>query len=455
MKTTPTRLIQTLSAALVLLHFASCKSETSTVDNTRRAVDPPFAKTIPFRDFVVDADGGDTIKLNEGTAIYIPGGIFQDENGKTVTGNVDLHYRAFYTPGEIAASGITMLYDSAGKVNDFTSAGMFEITGTQNGKKIVIAPGKMISMDFASSYNDMPFNFYAMDTTASNWKFLSTTSADTNKFLREILAKLPKPAPKPVAPREFDATKSVIALDIDPKERPELAGYGDVIWQYAGTGNDPAKNKWIYERDWASVNLLMTDTNACVYNLTLSDGNSTFNTNIVPALKGENYKHGISEFRNKMLNFEAGERKRQEELKEKQSAIDAIQPFNRRLTFSWFGIYNCDIWGRMRNVANRYLNFHFDNKVMEGAREAVIVFVITGTRRIVQRFNGINQASVNFTTDESTSIIAVYPKTGETCAMSWSEFLSSLKDPEGDIKLPSVPDKVNNGEDLDALLMKL
>jgi hypothetical protein len=244
-------------------------------------------------------------------------------------------------------------------------------------------------------------------------------------------------------------------LDIDPKERPELAGYGDVIWQYAGTGNDPAKNKWIYDRDWTSANLLMTDTNNCVYNLTLSDGKSTFNTNIVPALKGQNFKHGLNEFRGKMLNFEAGERKRQADIKDKQSAIDAMQPFSRSLGIGWFGFYNCDIWGRFRNVTQRFLNFHFDNSAMENVRDAVIVFVITGGKRIVQRYNGLNQASVRFTTDESTTIIAVYPKTGETCGMSWSEFMTAVKDPEGDIKLPALTDKVNNGEELDALLLKL
>src|SRR5574337_759218 len=135
---TPARL---LAVALPVLFLVSCKP--GTTDNAKGpSVNPPLMTDVPFQNFDIDAQGGDTVRLTDGTSIYIPQSIFIDQNGKPVTGKVQLHYRAFYTPGEIVASGLSMLYDTAGTEHNFSSAGMFEITGTQDGKPVSIAPGK-------------------------------------------------------------------------------------------------------------------------------------------------------------------------------------------------------------------------------------------------------------------------------------------------------------------------
>src|ERR1051325_9931533 len=100
----PFKLLPALLAILPAIFIFSCKPNSSTVDTTRKAVDAPLVKNIPFRDFDVNAENGDTLRLSEGTDIFIPGGTFVDQKGFPVKGKVQLHYRAFYTPGEILAS---------------------------------------------------------------------------------------------------------------------------------------------------------------------------------------------------------------------------------------------------------------------------------------------------------------------------------------------------------------
>src|SRR5262249_30442878 len=99
------------AVALPILLLASCQPGAENTKNP--AVNPPLITNVPFQDFDIDAQAGDTISLTDGTNIYVPQNIFVDQNGKPVSGKVQLHYRAFYTPGEIVASGITMLYDTA------------------------------------------------------------------------------------------------------------------------------------------------------------------------------------------------------------------------------------------------------------------------------------------------------------------------------------------------------
>src|SRR4051812_12730693 len=87
-----------LSAALLVLGLAACNPGTKTADFTRRkAVDRVLTDDVPFRDFNVNTAKSDTLNLAEGTQIVIPPGIFVDKDGKKVNGDVQIHYRAFYT----------------------------------------------------------------------------------------------------------------------------------------------------------------------------------------------------------------------------------------------------------------------------------------------------------------------------------------------------------------------
>ncbi|MDQ3110633.1 MAG: hypothetical protein M3R17_12135 [Bacteroidota bacterium] len=446
-----------LSAALIFLCLASCNQGSKLADNSRRAVDPVLQNDVPFRDFTVSADEGDTISLSEGTKLFIPSGIFVDADGAPVKGNVEIHYRAFYTPGEIIASGISMMYDSAGAEHIFSSAGMFEINGTQNGKPVAIAPGKAIDMDFASTRNDATYSFYKMDTASARWNYITTGQAGTNALREKLmadLASMQQSGYKPAEPKLYDPAKPVINIDVDIKDHPELAGYDGLLWQYAGSGTDPEKNKWIYETEWTSAQLTVKDSSTCMYNLNLSDATKKFSTNVYPSLKGENYQQAMAEFRQKMETFDAAETVRQE----KRKNVALTTQFQRRTRIGNFGMHNWDMFASLGTPDWATAEFHFEDPEFEKQRENVAVYFIAADGRIISTYNGAAVSRLTYVKNRASSVIAILRGTNKAEIMSNIDFLSSVAPERTDhsnLKLHSTTQTVSNSKELDALIAKL
>ncbi len=433
----------------------SCKSDKSTAETTRKAVDPQLMSAIPFQDFDIDVSANDTILLPEGTNIYIPKEAFVDGNGDEVRGKVQLHYRAFYTPGEIIASGITMQYDSAGQSHIFTSAGMFEMTGTQNGKPISIAPKKSITMDFASTRNDMDYSFYKLDTATANWNFLSTTKVESNKLRENILNEIAALiTPKPMEPKALDGTKPVIDIDVDIDNHPELAGYNGIVWQFGGTGNDPEQNKWIYNTNWNSAKLVMNDSANCSYILNLSNKEKNFSTSVNPRFKGSDYTRALANFKTRMGSFEAEQKIR--ELKEEQ--VKQIPQFNRTITMTGFGIHNCDMIYRYGRPAYVNAEFHFEDPQFEKQRENVTVYIISANGNLSMAYNALNQHNIFYLVDNSNCLIAVLKGTKRACILSTADFKYSVENNASGLmsfKLQPSALQVANGKDVDRVLRTL
>lgn len=444
-----------LFLAVPLLLFFSCKQEQGSGANTRHAVNPVLTADVPFRDFEIDVAAGDTIELEEGTRLYVPSNIFVDASGNPVTGKVQLHYRAFYTPGEIIASGITMLYDTAGEESPFSSAGMFELYGTQNDKAISIAPGKTIEMDFASTHNDADFSFYELDTVSAKWNFVTKGApADTSllyKKLQDLIAAFPR---KPMEPKEYNPSKPVINLDMDLSDHPELSGYSDIIWQYAGNENDPDKNAWIYSTAWTSAKLQLVDSNTCTYNMNLSGSGKKFSSNVVPVLKGKNYAQAMTQFKEKMNAFNASEKERQE----KRKTLAQTPLFMRRSSIRSFGICNWDIFQIFGNPELLFSVFHFDDPEMEKNRDNVTVFVVTADGRIISYYNGAAEPKITYIPEKNNCIIAVLNGTAKGAILSNNEFNEMAKAENGKaarFQLHSTSHPVANSKDLDDLISKL
>lgn len=443
-----------LFLAVPLLLFFSCKQEQGSGANTRHAVNPVLTADVPFRDFEIDVAAGDTIELAEGTNIYVPANIFVDASGRPVTGKVQLHYRAFYTAGEIIASGITMLYDTAGEESPFSSAGMFELYGTQNDKAISIAPGKTIEMDFASTRNDADFSFYTLDTTSAQWNFVTKGKADTSRLykkLRDLVAAFPR---KPMEPKEYNPSKPVINLDMDLSDHPELSGYSDIIWQYAGNENDPDKNAWIYSTAWTSAKLQLVDSTTCTYNMNLSNTQKKFSSSVVPVLKGKNYAQAMTQFKEKMKAFDAAENMRQEKRKE----LAQTPQYIRRTSVRSFGICNWDFFRIFGIPEILFSVFHFDDPEMEKKRDDVTVFVVTADGRIISSYNGAADPKITYIPDKNNCIIAVLNGTSKGAILSNNEFNEMAKAQNGKaarFQLHTTTHPVANSKDLDDLISKL
>ncbi len=445
----------TLLALLPAAALVSCKTDATTGDTTRRAVDPPLANTVPFRDFTISADAGDTILLDEGTQLYVPPGIFIDKDGKPVKGDVQLHYRAFYTPGEIIASGITMLYDSADAEHIFSSAGMFELTGTQGGEPVTIAPGKNIEMDFGTNRDDMTFSFYALDTVASKWNFKNTPKPEKNALREKLVSELSAFMPRPVEPRKYDAKRPVLDLDVNTEDHPELAGYSGILWQYAGTGPDPDKSKDLYSTSWTSAKLQLIDSTVCTYTLNLANNEKTFTTNVYPALRGDNYEAALKSFKTKMSDFEASEKTR---IAKREKELEMAK-FQYSLRVPNFGIYNFDgLFPFEDLMVSEPMEFHFDDPEMEKNRENIVVFAVTANGVLVSGFNATRQQKITFVTRTKNGFVAVMRGTNKAAMLDADAFRSSIErtpDKPMRITLKRAGKTVSDSKDLDALIATL
>ena len=111
-------------------------------------INPPVqALTIPATNFIVNTDMDSTLIYSTGTIITIPSSSFVDADGKDVKGKVEIHYREYHDIIDIMLSGIPMNYDSAGVTYQFESAGMFDITATQDGKPVTLKPNKVLTVN--------------------------------------------------------------------------------------------------------------------------------------------------------------------------------------------------------------------------------------------------------------------------------------------------------------------
>ncbi len=117
---------------------------------------------------------GGNIEYGSGTTINIPANAFEDANGAPVAGKIDITYREFRDPVDIVLSGIPMTYDTGGVVENFESAGMFEINASQNGNEVYLREGVKIDMNFAVVDTASTFNFYRLDEK-NGWQYLEST----------------------------------------------------------------------------------------------------------------------------------------------------------------------------------------------------------------------------------------------------------------------------------------
>jgi hypothetical protein len=133
---------------------------------------PVLAWDIPKQLYGVDASKGGSIAPESGTRISVPPDAFVDETGEKVSGEVQIDYREFRDPVDMIFSGIPMTYDSGGKVNEFQSAGMFEITASQQGKQVYLAQDKTLKVDFVSNDSSTAYNLYVLDEKKGTWDYL-------------------------------------------------------------------------------------------------------------------------------------------------------------------------------------------------------------------------------------------------------------------------------------------
>lgn len=375
------------------------------VDKSNMAcIKQPFKNVnVPFHDFVLNASEEKTIDLENGTSISIPANSFVDANGKMVSGEVNFQYREFHTAADIIASGIPMVYDSAGIKIQFESAGMFEINAKQGDKQVYIANGKNLQVSMASFKAGNNFNFYALDTLEKNWENIGSLSPTINQKKKKEIEALGACPTKPIEPKEYDGKTPLFDIDADYTGLTELQEFSGVVWQYAGTNgeSDLTKNNWVYKHSWTSANIKPFDKDNGLYSLSLKGNKRDFTTIVSPVLKGKNFAEQMSRFQEKMESYGLVKEGREKEDSRLQAEGDLIRSF----AVSNFGIYNWDRQYKEEDVIRLAADFDFGDKYK--ANEITVFLVINdGT---VIKYPKYAWGEFSFKPSDKNRMIAVLP----------------------------------------------
>lgn len=391
-----------LSAAglLAVTAVISCSKAVRTV-----SVKPPFEKVnVAYEVYNIDPVKGGEVLMPNGTRITVPENAFVDAKGELITAPVELKYREFHTPADIIASGIPMVYDSAGQTCNFESAGMFDINAFAGQEPVFIADGKNLSVEMASFKPGDDFNFYYYDQQANNWQFQGQKAAAINQGKQEEMQAFGKEPEKPLIPEKVDKNTPVFNLDVDYSLYPELQEFEGIMWQYAGTNpkQNPDNNPWLFEEDWKYVELNAINTEKGLYKLHLNAGKRAFETVVKPVLKGADYEKALAKFKVKMGSYEQAITARKQEVDRLQRQADLVRTFQ----VSNFGMYNWDRIYKQPNAVPITANFDFDQKV---DKKNVVVYLVSGKdKAVVTYYAGANNP-FSYDPKDRNCLLAVMP----------------------------------------------
>lgn len=127
-------------------------------------------KAKPMTSYTVSTEKGGTFSYASGTTITVPANAVTYADGTPVKGNFELQYREFRNPAEIVLSGIPMIYQQKGTPYNFSSVGMYELRGNQNGKELNLQ--KPITVDFNCTKVVDDADFYQLDDKSGQWEQL-------------------------------------------------------------------------------------------------------------------------------------------------------------------------------------------------------------------------------------------------------------------------------------------
>lgn len=312
-------------------------------------VNPPIPQlNVSFASYTIDPGQAQEIEYHTGTIISIPANAFVDQDGKPVSGQVEIQYREMHDAVDFFLSGIPMTYDSAGVQYTFESAGMMEIQGYKDGKPVFVANDKSVNVQMAS-FQEGYYNVYQLDMEQQNWNLEGSTFAqfqvtepedsaelialmETVEFQQPPLSETPEvqelyqemkqieiqiaqvEEERPIEPLKANEERYRFNLDVDESEFPEIALWEGVFFEVSDETNnyDPSLSQFT----WEDVQLkeYEGDNN---YLVVLSRGDEKHAFLVQPVYKGDTYGTAVSLYEER---FAAYEQKLQER-KEKEAQV--------------------------------------------------------------------------------------------------------------------------------------
>jgi hypothetical protein len=157
---------------------------TESTKNYSSLISPTPNTSVTFDNYTAKANDDQTFYTKSGSEIKIPAGSLVYDDGSTVQGNYQLHFRELNDPADIFFSGAPMVYDSGGEKNIFQSSGMFEIFASQDEKQLKLKEGKSITINLPSVSEDKDFNLYKYNEETEKWEF---TDLSANQMTRSYI----------------------------------------------------------------------------------------------------------------------------------------------------------------------------------------------------------------------------------------------------------------------------
>jgi hypothetical protein len=340
----------TALVATVITLFSSPEKKPSDLasipEKSSEFIKPAF-NNIDLKDtsLTVDAEKGGIIQLQKGSYIDVPPNAFVDERGNPIKGTVDLKYREFRDPADFFVSGIPMEYDSGGVKYTFESAGMFELKGYQNDKKVYIKKGNPLTVNFASDYKDDRYNIYKLDTAKKGWEYIAKddiskkpkeTVAESNyntetfdEYNKSSIVYVPKSQDMPAKPQKAVEGKRHLKIAVEESEFPEIAVYKDVTFEIDPKDYDlkPSFGSIV----WDDVKMQKNERSG-FYQVTFFKEKDSVTFPAKPVFEGVAYDKAVKMYEDKLKEYNAKLDSRKTKELNEQAQIEAA---NKKAVQDW------------------------------------------------------------------------------------------------------------------------
>lgn len=307
---------------ILLISKCNCRNQSAKLESKGNKDDhafilPPIERIqIPFSEFEVNAEKGDTLFYSSGSILFFPADAFTDKEGNLIKGKVKIQYREFRDPVDFFLSGIPMEYDSAGVQYNFESAGMSEINAFQNGREVFVNKQRKPQINIASNNTDPAQNLYYLDTVSKQWvnkgksdiiilKSKQTPDVYSNNSINDI--------PMPVKPEKASDELPTITVRIDPESFEELKSYDNLKFQI-----DKTDNSFIPEHSneiWEDIKLIKGKISGR-YDIEFRKKDKKVRYKVRPVLNDEDYAKAINVYDQKIKEY-------QNKIKERQASVNA------------------------------------------------------------------------------------------------------------------------------------
>lgn len=370
-------------------------------------VTPPLpGVNIPYAGFTVNADTGGKWMAPSGTVLKVGPGTFVDALGNPVKGDVQIKYREFHDAADILLSGITMEYTEHGAKENFQTAGMMEILGSQGEAPVYIAPGKHIDVRMASFTTGDDYNLYFLDPR-KGWKDIGKPKTEANKDLgiqRERTGTLSAPRP-PIKGESGVEQDGEVMFTVNYEDFPELRPFKEVRWMAEDKGKYAQLEDKILSKVWTKVELHELDDDGLRYQLTLwRKGKAEITVNMRPILEGEDYEMGMERFRKKKAAYD--KMIQEKELEEERLATQA--DVFRSFPIAGFGIYNCDRFYLAPDVVNFRVEFVFPEGIYMDPNKTIAAHITGDNRAVILMETGAEHL-LRFSKREKNTLVVILP----------------------------------------------